>query len=165
MIALVLKPRFSYFIEEEVGASSPEVSSTGLEQTWVCLIPLDLGSTGLVPHPMYQYIVQAPGNDCSNPGFSSTKGAGRGQGCTPPQARESSKKGHQLSLPTPPARDGGAPPCTGFCFLALLWSSLSQLHGTPSGLGSLTGGGGKLGNERGLAAHVGQGVTSHGNTG
>lgn len=101
MIALVLKPRFSYFIEEEVGASSPEVSSTGLEQTWVCLIPLDLGSTGLVPHPMYQYIVQAPGNDCSNPGFSSTKGAGRGQGCTPPQARGSSKKGHQLSLPTP----------------------------------------------------------------
>lgn len=97
MIALVPKPHFSYFIE--VGASSPEVSSTVLEQTWVCLIPLDLGSTGLVPHP--RYTVQVSVNDCSNPDFSSTKGAGGGQGCTPPQAWESSKKEHQLSLPTP----------------------------------------------------------------
>lgn len=45
MIALVPKPHF-YFIEREAGASSPEVSSTVLEQNWVCLMPLDLGPTG-----------------------------------------------------------------------------------------------------------------------
>lgn len=58
-----------------------------------------------------------------------------GMACSP-QALEDRKKKCQIFFsPTPKPgvgdqEKGGAPPCSGFCFLAQLWPSLSQPHGT-----------------------------------
>ena len=84
-------------------------------------------------------------------------GAGRGQGCTPPQAWESGKKEDQLSLPT--LQPGMGVPrevrCPSQHWLLLSGPAVVKPESAPRDHavrvagGSLRGGGVKLGNEEG----------------